>query len=146
MHPADIDLLAMLKRVRLPTVANVLPQFIERAAAENWSHRDFLAAIIADVIAQAADPRYIRVAGKPLFLVYRPMLLPDPAAFAADCRRAFAQAGFPGVQLVYVESMEAVDKGLRPADIGFDASVEREEVGLEGDAINHAHDFGHFAA
>ena len=83
-----------------------------------------LAAIIADVIAQAADPRYIRVAGKPLFLVYRPMLLPDPAAFAADCRRAFAQAGFPGVQLVYVESMEAVDKGLRPADIGFDASVE----------------------
>ena len=39
MHPADIDLLAMLKRVRLPTVANVLPRFIERAAAEGWDGR-----------------------------------------------------------------------------------------------------------
>ena len=41
----------MLKRVRLPTVANVLPQFIERSAAEGWSHRDFLAAILAEEVA-----------------------------------------------------------------------------------------------
>ena len=62
MHPADIDLLAMLKRVRLPTVANVLPQFIERAAAEAWSHRDFLAAIIAEEVAHRETTRIQRSA------------------------------------------------------------------------------------
>jgi GT2 family glycosyltransferase len=80
--------------------------------------------IIADAAAQAADPRYIRVAGKPMFLVYRPLLLPDAPGFAAACRAGFAAAGHPGVHLVYVESMEAVDGGIRPADLGFDASVE----------------------
>ncbi len=83
-----------------------------------------LASIIADVAAHASDPRYIRVDGKPLFLVYRPLKLPDPVSFARDCRAAFAEAGLNGVHMVYVESMEAVDQGLRPADIGFDASVE----------------------
>ena len=83
-----------------------------------------LGSIIADAVSQAADARYITVNGRPLFLVYRPLLLPDVKAFAADCRAAFAAAGFAGVHLVYVESMEAVDHGLRPADIGFDASVE----------------------
>lgn len=85
---------------------------------------DTLASIIADAVEQAADPRYIRVDGKPLFLLYRPLLLPDCKAFAAMAREAFAKAGFPGVHLVYVESMEAVDRGVSPADLGFDAAVE----------------------
>jgi GT2 family glycosyltransferase len=80
--------------------------------------------IIADAIVHAADPRYLRVRGRPMFLVYRPLLLPDAPAFAAACRAGFARAGFPGVHLVYVESMEAVDRGLRPQDLGFDACVE----------------------
>jgi GT2 family glycosyltransferase len=83
-----------------------------------------LDAIIADVVAQSADPRYLRVRGRPIFLVYRPLLLPDAQGFAASCRAAFARAGMPGVHLAYVESMEAVDLGLRPADLGFDACVE----------------------
>ena len=83
-----------------------------------------LAAIIGDAVSQAADPRYLRVNGKPLFLVYRPLLVPDPPGFAAQCREAFAKAGFPGVHLVYVESMEAVDRKVSPADLGFDACVE----------------------
>ena len=62
MHPADIDLLAMLKRVRLPTVADVLPRFIERAATEAWSHRDFLAAIIAEEVAHRENTRIVRSA------------------------------------------------------------------------------------
>lgn len=86
--------------------------------------RATLDGVIADILRAAADPRYIRVDGKPLFLVYRPLLIPEPAAFAAAARAAFADAGHPGVHLVYVESMEAVDAKLRPADIGFDAAVE----------------------
>ncbi len=89
-----------------------------------------LNAIIADAVDQAADDRYIRVDGKPLFLVYRPLLLPDPAAFARACRQAFDAAGFPGVHLAYVESMEAVNKSLRPADIGFDAAIEFPPHGI----------------
>jgi GT2 family glycosyltransferase len=109
-------------------------------ANENWSknwdggshdvlmqqHYDSatLASVIADAVAHAGDPRYLRVAGKPLFLVYRPLQLPDARAFASACRAAFLAAGFSGVHLVYVESMEAVDGGVRPADLGFDACVE----------------------
>jgi O-antigen biosynthesis protein len=83
-----------------------------------------LASILSDIVAHAADPRYLRVNGKPLFLVYRPLMLPDAPAFAAACRAAFVHAGFAGVHLVYVESMEAVDKKIRPVDLGFDACVE----------------------
>ena len=86
--------------------------------------------IIADAIEQAADPRYLRVNDRPMFLVYRPLQLPDAPAFAATCRAAFARAGFSGVHLVYVESMEAVDRKLRPSDIGFDACVEFPPHGL----------------
>ncbi len=83
-----------------------------------------LTAIIGDAVRQAADLRYIRVNDRPLFLVYRPLLLPDAPGFAARCRAAFAAAGFAGVHLVYVESMEAVDRAVSPADLGFDACVE----------------------
>ena len=80
--------------------------------------------IVADVVEHARDPRAITVDGKPLFLVYRPLKLPDATGFAALCRQAFAEAGFPGVHLVYVESMEAVDAAVRPESLGFDACVE----------------------
>ncbi|MDA8252553.1 MAG: glycoside hydrolase family 99-like domain-containing protein [Rhodospirillales bacterium] len=86
--------------------------------------RETLQSIIDDAVAQAADPRYLHVGGRPIFCVYRPLLLPDAPGFAAACRSAFVRAGFPGVHLVYVESMEAVDRKLRPGDIGFDACVE----------------------
>jgi DNA replication protein DnaC len=62
MHPADLDLLALLKRVKLPTVADVLPRFIERAAAEAWSHRDFLAALIGAEVAHRETTRIQRAA------------------------------------------------------------------------------------
>ena len=83
-----------------------------------------LSSVIADAVEAARDPRAITVNGKPLFLVYRPLKLPDPQAFATACRAAFAQAGFAGVHLAYVESMEIVTAGLTPAELGFDASVE----------------------
>ncbi len=83
-----------------------------------------ISAVIADAVEHAGDPRAITVDGRPLFMVYRPLKLPDANGFAATCRAAFAKAGFPGVHLVYVESMEAVEAKTRPSDLGFDASVE----------------------
>ena len=85
---------------------------------------DTIASVIADAIDAASDPRAITVGGRPMFLVYRPLKIPDPKAFAALCRDSFVRAGFAGVHLVYVESMEAVDAGTSPETLGFDASVE----------------------
>jgi GT2 family glycosyltransferase len=91
---------------------------------EQQYDEEALCGILRDAVRYGADPRYIRVDGKPLFLVYRPRLIPDPQAFAALARDAFLGAGNCGVHLVYVESMETAAAALPPADLGFDASVE----------------------
>jgi hypothetical protein len=70
------------------------------------------------------------VNGKPLFLVYRPLLIPDVRDFTAMCRQEFRQAGFDGVHLAYVECMETVRKPARPNELGFDACVEFPPQGL----------------
>ncbi len=69
------------------------------------------------------DPRYVRIDGKPVFLVYRAAALPDPARTAALWRRRARQAGVGELMLVRVESGFAGETG-DPADIGFDAAVE----------------------
>jgi lipopolysaccharide biosynthesis protein len=89
-----------------------------------------LLAVIQDAIGYSADPRYIRVNGKPLFLVYRALLIPDPAHFATMCRTKFQEAGFDDLYLVYVESMETAERRPRPSDLGFDACVEFPPQGL----------------
>lgn len=98
--------------------------------------------VAADAARLAQDPRYIRVNGKPLFLVYRPFLIPDPAQFAVLARDEFARAGHGSVHLVYVESMEGVVKESRPADIGFDASVEfaPQGIGVLNDELSASFD------
>ena len=68
------------------------------------------------------DKRYIRVNEKPLFLLYRNALLPDPGEFAAILREEVEAVGLPGVFLANVESF--ADCRQNPADIGFDAAVE----------------------
>lgn len=67
------------------------------------------------------DKRYIRVHGKPLFLVYRTELLPTPERTAEVWREAARTAGLGDLYLVRVESF--VQK-LDPRSIGFDAAVE----------------------
>lgn len=68
------------------------------------------------------DPRYIRVNGKPLFLVYRINSFPDPAATARLWRAAAVQAGLPGLYLCTITSLPEIH--FDPARIGFDAAVE----------------------
>jgi lipopolysaccharide biosynthesis protein len=68
-----------------------------------------------------ADPRYIRVDGKPLFLVYRTELLPDPARTADIWRKEASAAGIGDLYLARVESSA---RGFDPKTIGFDAAVE----------------------
>lgn len=75
------------------------------------------------VLAEAfADPRYVRIDGRPVFLVYRAGLLPDPARTAATWKNEAVRLGLPEP---YLCSVEAFAKGERrdPTAIGFDAAV-----------------------
>lgn len=105
-------------------------------ANENWSRRwdgradDILIgqahsaeddlAFIEHVARYLTDPRYLRVEGRPLLLVYRPGLLPDPAATARRWRDWCRTHGIGEVRLAYVQSFDRVD----PRSIGFDVAVE----------------------
>lgn len=105
-------------------------------ANENWSRRwdgradeilisqqhsaDDDLHFIAHVAPYLADPRYLRVDGRPLLLVYRPGLLPEPRSTAARWRTWCRANGIGEIRLAYVQSFDRVD----PRDIGFDAAVE----------------------
>lgn len=67
------------------------------------------------------DDRYVRVEGKPLFLVYRAGMLPDAPATTRVWRERAARAGLPGLFLCRVESHFEADD---PRPLGFDAAVE----------------------
>lgn len=69
-----------------------------------------------------ADPRYLRVDGRPVFLVYRAEMLPD-ARRTAELWRAEAQRlGVGDLYLVRVESHH--ENPMNPAHLGFDAAAE----------------------
>jgi glycosyltransferase involved in cell wall biosynthesis len=77
-------------------------------------------AFIESVEPMLRDKRYIRVNGRPLLIVYRPSLLPDPRQTAQRWRDYAAKSRFDGLYLVAVQAFETVD----PRPLGFDAAVE----------------------
>ena len=88
--------------------------------AQNYSDADDQQHIEA-LIPYFSDRRYIRVDGRPLFLVYRTELMPDPRRTADIWRKAAQKAGLGDLFLVRVEGfVQDVD----PASIGFDAALE----------------------
>ncbi len=105
-------------------------------ANENWSRRwdglddDILMAqdntpeddiaFIGYVSKYLKDPRYRRIDGKPLLLVYRPCELPDAKATAQRWRKWCRENGVGEIYLAYTQSFEDVD----PRDYGFDGAVE----------------------
>jgi len=69
-----------------------------------------------------ADERYVKVKGRPLFLVYRPSDLPDPQATVARWKREAERLGRPRPYLAAVESFESEKRDWR--EVGFDVNVE----------------------
>ena len=69
-----------------------------------------------------ADDRYIRVDGKPLFLVYRAAAMDDPRRTTAIWRDEARRAGIGELYLCRVES--AANEHTDPTALGFDAAVE----------------------
>ena len=75
---------------------------------------------IRDLFRIFKDRRYIRVNGKPVFLVYRTENIPDPKRTAEIWREEARRAGVGELYLVRVESIGGCD----PVSIGFDAALE----------------------
>lgn len=67
MNAQEIDLNKLLKRLHLPTVARLSPDYSIRAAAEGWSHRDFLALLVAEEVAHRNDTRIQKAARRANF-------------------------------------------------------------------------------
>jgi lipopolysaccharide biosynthesis protein len=105
-------------------------------ANENWTRRwdgaddDILIAqrpspadderFIRDLLPHLRDVRYIRVDGRPLILVYRIGMLPDPKVTAATWRRICRAEGIGELYLCAANTYDTGD----PALYGFDALVE----------------------
>ncbi|MCA1985203.1 MAG: glycoside hydrolase family 99-like domain-containing protein [Desulfovibrio sp.] len=80
-------------------------------------------AVMRDVLRYFKDPRYIRIEGRPLFLLYRPALLPDAGATLARWRAVCAAEGVAPPFFVMVQSFGMHDpRGFGPQ--GFDAVAQ----------------------
>ncbi|WEK53924.1 MAG: glycoside hydrolase family 99-like domain-containing protein [Candidatus Cohnella colombiensis] len=87
--------------------------------AQNHSPEDDIA-FITDLERYLSDKRYIRVDGKPLIIVYRPQILPDPQATTDRWREYCRNSGVGEIHLVGAKTFGMQD----PTQIGFDAAVE----------------------
>lgn len=103
---------------------------------EEWrTHLQYLARFFA-------DPRYIRVNGAPLLLIYRPELMPDCQRWAAFMKKEIKVMGFPGLAIAVQYPNYYLDGGRAPC---FDYFVEfeplftrYEEVVLEKNPVRKA--------
>lgn len=105
-------------------------------ANENWSRRwdghddDVLIAqehsaeddlaFIEHVAQYLRDPRYTRIDGKPVLVVYRASLLPEAAQTAARWRAWCRENGVGEIYIACTTSLDRID----PTTIGFDAAIE----------------------
>jgi glycosyltransferase involved in cell wall biosynthesis len=76
-------------------------------------------ALIDGFLKLFADDRYIRIAGRPLLMIYRAALVPDAARRIAAWRNMFAQAGEDPL-LVMAQSIGDYD----PRPYGLDGAIE----------------------
>ncbi|WP_245228080.1 glycoside hydrolase family 99-like domain-containing protein [Xanthomonas bromi] len=101
--------------------------------AQDYSPEDDRA-FIAELEPLLRDPRYIRVDGRPLVILYRPSLLPDAGATLERWRQHCREAGIGELFICMVQ----FDK-LDPREYGFDAAVEfpPHKVAAGLPSINH---------
>jgi lipopolysaccharide biosynthesis protein len=93
----------------------------ERLVVQRYSEEDDRAHI-RWLLTAARDERYVRVDGRPLFLIYKASLLPEPRRTTDVWREEARRAGVGDLYLCRVES-ERTEHG-DPEPLGFDAAVE----------------------
>lgn len=90
--------------------------------------------IITDLVGSFQDPRYIRVKGRPLIMIYRPMDITDPTK-TINTWRSYCRAHDVGE--IYVIAVESIER-INPGQYGFDATVEFPPHQLLQDPINNS--------
>jgi lipopolysaccharide biosynthesis protein len=70
------------------------------------------------------DKRYIKINGKPLFIVWQAELVPNVLQVVKLWRKLALEAGLPGLYLLKVERPFASEWHEAPKKLGFDASME----------------------
>lgn len=119
-------------------------------ANENWTRRwdgkeddiligqdhspesDF--AFIRDIEAFLRDERYIRINDKPMILVYRVQLLPEPKETARRWRDYCREVGIGEIYLIAGQVYGFED----PREVGFDAALEFPPHNFKADRINNS--------
>jgi hypothetical protein len=76
--------------------------------------------LIADMVRHFADRRYLRIDGRPLFLLYRPHLVPDAAETFARWRRRIEEQTGEVPLLLMAQSFNDFD----PTPYGLDGAIE----------------------
>jgi glycosyltransferase involved in cell wall biosynthesis len=105
-------------------------------ANENWTRRwdgmegevlisqDYLSdddeRLLGEYARHFKDPRYIRIQGRPLLMIYRPRLIPDAANVIARWRRIFAEKFAEDPIIVMSQSFDDYD----PRPNGMDGAIE----------------------
>jgi GT2 family glycosyltransferase len=82
---------------------------------------------IRDMLPAFRDPRYIRINGRPLLVLYRPGLLSDPKATFAHWREFCRREGIGEIYLAGFKAFDLQD----PEEFGMDAAVECPHHSLE---------------
>ena len=94
--------------------------------AHNYSPEDDIAHM-ENLIKYFKDPRYIRVGEKPVFILYKAFLLPDPAATAKRWREV---AKKHGLELYLCHMVFRYTKDWNQLVEGFDAVIDFEPFGI----------------
>ena len=131
------------KKLLFKPLANFLKSDIDAPfmclwANENWTRRwdggdseviisqhhsdedDLLA--LEELVTLFRDPRYVKISGKPVLMIYKTHLFPNIARTAELWRQEIVRLGFPDLFLVMVDDWTADPP--HPRDLGFDASYE----------------------
>ena len=88
---------------------------LEQSYSMEWDRRFFY-----DILPALKDPRYIKIDGKPLLVIYRPKDLPSPSESAKLWQSLARQEGLSGLHLASMHSFDLAD----PRTIGFDSAIQ----------------------
>ena len=75
---------------------------------------------ITDLELYFRDPRYIRIDGKPILIMYRAAILPDPKATTERWRASCKELGIGDIFIIAAQTFGFLD----PREYGFDGAVE----------------------
>lgn len=86
--------------------------------------------IIDDISRFLRMPNYIRVNGRPLVIIYRPSLLPNPKRTVQTWRERCKKAGLGDIYVAFVENFEHALTYPSPSLYGCDATIEFPPSGM----------------